>query len=166
MLRHATLLSRRRMLAGACVLGAGLCLASGGAAAQAQTEMLLPVPAITLYPNDEIGEEHIIDRAFIAATVTRGAVLDDRRSVVGRVARRTLLKGQPIPANALRDPYLIISGKTAVVVFQDGGLMITSQAVALQSGSVGDVVSLRNIESGTMIRGVVAGDGTVRVGGN
>lgn len=148
------------LLAGLALLLASLAPA-GPARAQ---EMQLPVPVITIYPNDEIGEEHIIDRAFIAATVTRGAVQEDRRTVVGKVARRTLLKGQPIPVNALRDPYVVLSGKPAVVVYEEGGLTITGQATALQSGSVGDMVSLRNVESGTMIRGIVAKDGTVRVG--
>lgn len=135
------------------------------ASAQAQAEMLLPVPTVTIYPNDEINEEHIMDRAFIAATVTRGSVQEDRGSVVGKVAKRTLLRGQPIPVNALREPYLVVTGKPATVVFSDGSLTIMGQATALQSGAVGDTVSLRNTESGQQIRGVVAKDGSVRIGG-
>lgn len=127
-------------------------------------EMLLPVPAVTIYPNEEIGEEQLTDRAFIASTVTRGAVHEDRMQVVGKVAKRTLFKGQPVPVNALREPYVVISGKPATVVFQDGGLTITGSATALQSGAIGDVVSLRNPDSGLLVRGVVAKDGTVRVG--
>lgn len=133
-----------------------------GATAQ---ETILPVPSVTLYPNDEIGDEHITDRAFIASTVVRGSVQEDRAQIVGKVAKRTLLKGQPVPVNALREPYLIFSNKPATVVFEDGGLTITSTATALQNGSVGDVVALRNVESGLTIRGLVAKDGTVRVGG-
>lgn len=148
----------------AFLLGAVAALA-GAAVARAQAqEMFLPVPAVTIYPNEEIADEHITDRAFIAATVTRGSVQEDRRTVIGKVARRTLVKGQPIPVNALRDPYLVHSGKPAVVVYEEGGLSITGQATALQSGSVGDVVSLRNGDSGTVIRGIIAKDGTVRVG--
>jgi flagella basal body P-ring formation protein FlgA len=134
-------------------------------AAQAQQEMLLPVPTVTIYPNDEIGEEHIMDRAFIAQTVTRGSVQEERSAVVGKVAKRTLLKGMPIPVNALREPYLVVTGKPATVVYVDGGLTITGQATALQSGAIGDTVSLRNAESGLQIRGIVAKDGSVRVGG-
>lgn len=133
--------------------------------AQPQQEMLLPVPTATIYPNDEIGEGHIMDRAFIASTVTRGSVLEERQDVVGKVAKRTLLKGQPIPTNALREPYLVVTGKPATVVYSEGGLTIMGQATALQSGAVGDTVSLRNTESGLQIRGVVAKDGSVRIGG-
>ena len=37
-------------------------------------------------------------------------------------------------------------------------------ALSLQQGSIGETISLRNSDSGTTIRGVIQGDGTVRVG--
>ena len=134
-----------------------------GHPARAQ-ELQLPVPAVTIYPNEAIGEDQLTDRAFIASTVTRGSVLEDRQALLGKVARRTLLKGQPVPANAVREPYLVQKGKVALVVFEAGGLTITSQATALDSGIAGDVVSLRNIDSNITIKGVVAPDGSVRLG--
>jgi flagellar basal body P-ring formation protein FlgA len=48
-------------------------------------------------------------------------------------------------------------------VFEWGGLVITTNALALQNGGLGDVVSLRNIDSGAVIRGTVASDGSVRL---
>ena len=51
-----------------------------------------------------------------------------------------------------------------MVVFETGGLTITANAMALQNGGVGDVVTLRNVDSGTTIKGTVAADGTVRLG--
>jgi flagella basal body P-ring formation protein FlgA len=145
------------------LLAGTVLLATAHAAVHAQ-ELMLPVPSVTIYPNEEIGDEHVTERAFIAATVTRGSVQEDRAQIVGKVAKRTLIKGVPVPVNALREPYLVLSGKPATVVFEDGALTITSQATALQSGSIGDQVALRNNESGLTIRGTVARDGTVRVG--
>jgi flagella basal body P-ring formation protein FlgA len=127
-------------------------------------ELQLPVPAVTIYPGDLIGEDQLGTRAFIAHTVARATVFDSREAVIGHVARRTLLAGQPIPINAVRDAYLVEQGKTALVIFETGGLTITLQATALQSGSAGDVISLRNNDSGTIIKGTVASDGTVRLG--
>jgi flagella basal body P-ring formation protein FlgA len=37
--------------------------------------------------------------------------------------------------------------------------------MALQNGGVGDFVTLRNVDSGTIIKGTVAPDGTVRLAG-
>jgi flagella basal body P-ring formation protein FlgA len=69
-----------------------------------------------------------------------------------------------VPVNAIREPYLVNQGKLALVLFENGGLTITTQAVALQNGGAGDVVTLRNPDSGLVIRGTVENDGTVRLG--
>jgi flagella basal body P-ring formation protein FlgA len=74
-------------------------------------------------------------RRGLARTVARGSVIESRNAVIGKVARRTLLPGKPIPNNAMRDVYAIAQGKPALLVFQSGGLTITSTAIALQNGS-------------------------------
>jgi flagella basal body P-ring formation protein FlgA len=124
----------------------------------------LPVPRVTLYPGDVVTGDQLTDRAFIASTVTRGSVFEGRQNLVGKVAKRTLLAGQPIPLNAIREPFLVTQGKSSLVVFETGGLTITIQAVALQNGSVGEIVTLRNPDSGVIIHGTVERDGTVRLG--
>ena len=124
----------------------------------------LPVPRVTIYPGDTISADQITDRAFLAHTVNRASVFDDRQALVGKVARRTLLPGQPVQVNAVRDPYLVNQGKSSLVVFENGGLTISTQAVALQNGGVGDVVTLRNPDSGVVIQGTVERDGSIRLG--
>jgi flagellar basal body P-ring formation protein FlgA len=126
-------------------------------------ELELPVPKAVIYPGDVVSSELLVARAFIAHTVARNTVHEGREALVGRVAKRTLLPGQPIPISAIRDPYVVAQGKTATVVFEYGGLTISTNALALQNGSAGDVVSLRNLDSGLVIKGTVAPDGSVRL---
>ena len=127
-------------------------------------ELELPVPRATIYPGDTIAEENVVERAFIAHTVARATVYEARQAVVGKVARRTLLQGQPIAIAGTREPYVVAQGSMAVAVFEVAGLTITTNAMALQNGGIGDVVTLRNVDSGTIIKGTVASDGTVRLG--
>jgi flagella basal body P-ring formation protein FlgA len=141
-----------------------LAVALAGAGVARAENIDLPVPRITIYPGDTISAEQLTDRAFLAHTVTRSSIFDDRAALVGKVARRTLLPGRPVPVNAIREPYLVNQGKLALVLFENGGLTITTQAVALQNGGAGDVVTLRNPDSGLVIRGTVENDGTVRLG--
>ena len=126
-------------------------------------ELELPVPKVIVYPGDTLSEELLVQRAFIAHTVARPTVFEAREALVGKVARRTLLPGHPVPISAVRDPYIVTQGKTALVVFEHGGLIISMQALALQNGGVGDVVTLRNVDSGTVIKGTVASDGSIRL---
>lgn len=124
----------------------------------------LPVPRVTLYPGDAIQPDHLAERIFNSRISASGAVYRGRDDLIGKVARRTLLPGEPIPVNAVRDPFLVVQGRTVQIMFQDGGLTITGYGVALQSGGKGEFVSVRNVDSGIIVKGAVLAEGIVRVG--
>jgi flagellar basal body P-ring formation protein FlgA len=146
-------------------LGLGWALLALGGLAQPTraSELALPVPRATVYPGEVIVEENLVERAFIARTVARATVYEGREPLIGKVARRTLLALQPIAINSVREPYLVSHGKAVLVIYETRDLTITSQATALDNGSIGDEVSLRNNDSGLLLRGTVASDGTVRL---
>ena len=75
------------------------------------------------------------------------------------------MPGVPIPMNAVTEPNAISNGARVRVVFQQDGLDIETYAIALQAGRVGQVISVRNPDSGMTISGVIQADGSVRVGG-
>ena len=122
-----------------------------------------PVPLVTIHPGETIRDSIIEDREF-PGLVDRPQAIDSRRVLVGKVARRTLVAGQLIPVNAVEDPKLVVRGTPVQVVFAQDGLVISALASPLQSGSVGDLVRARNIDSGLVVVGTVQSDGTLRVG--
>jgi flagella basal body P-ring formation protein FlgA len=138
-------------------------VAAADTATAAPSALELPVPKVTIYPGDVIAEDLIVERAFVASTVSRSTVFDARQALIGKVARRTLLPGQPVPVNAIRDPYAVVQGKAVLVIFEAGGLTITSQAMPLQSGVIGETISLRNMDSGAIFKGTVEANGSIRV---
>ena len=132
----------------------------------AAANAVFPVPAVTIYPGDTIRDSYLVDRDFAGNPLApRGGVIDSRVALVGKLARRTLLPGVPIPLNAITEPNAIANGTRVRVVFHQDGLMIETYAVALQAGTVGEAISIRNPDSGMTISGVVQVDGSVRVGG-
>jgi flagella basal body P-ring formation protein FlgA len=155
--------SMATVVASTVALTCGLLWLVAVAGSVAASELPLPVPRATIYPGEVIVEDNLAERAFIARTVARATVFEARDALVGKVARRTLLALQPIAINAVREPYLVNQGKAVLVIYETRGLTITSQATALENGSVGDEVSLRNNDSGLLIRGAVASDGSVRL---
>jgi flagellar basal body P-ring formation protein FlgA len=134
----------------------------GGAIAQ-QQPMHLPVPATAIYPGDVIREEMIIDRTFAPNMPGVAAFFAERTLVVGQIARRTLIPGQPIPINAIEEQKVVTRGNVVKVVVEDGALSIVTYASSLQSGSPGAMIQLRNLDTGVIIRGVVQQDGSVRI---
>jgi flagella basal body P-ring formation protein FlgA len=81
------------------------------------------------------------------------------------VARRTLLPGRPIPAIAVEEPRVLSVGGPASLVYEQDGISIVTTGQALQNAYVGQLVQVRNLDSGLVVTGVVQADGAVRVSG-
>jgi flagella basal body P-ring formation protein FlgA len=126
-------------------------------------DLSLPVPTIVIYPGDTIRDNILVDRDFALAPPAAGAVIDNRAALIGKIARRTLLPGKPIPTIAVTEPRVVANGAQVKVVFEEGGLTITTYATALQAGGVGDIVKVRNPESGLVVSGTIQPDGSVRI---
>ena len=122
-----------------------------------------PVAAVTIYPGDIIRDQMLTDADFPDA-VSSGVFAADHSMLVGKVAKRTLLPGYPIPTNAIGVPRVVTIGSMVRIVFQEDGLQIATYAAALQNGAAGDVISVRNMESGVTISGIVQPDGSIHVG--
>jgi len=143
-----------------------LWLMSCGSPLLAAEPFILPVPAVTLYPGDVIKDNALVDRDFSADFPSRNlAAIDSRAAIVGKVARHTLLPGLPISPSAISDPRAVANGAKVRLLYKDGGLAITAYGTALQAGSVGEMISVRNLGSGLTVSGTVQADGSVRVGG-
>jgi flagella basal body P-ring formation protein FlgA len=126
-------------------------------------DRVLPVPSVTIHPGDVIKEGMLTERPFTSNSLGVAMFVDARQSLLGRMARRTLLPGQPIPTNAVEDPWAVNRGAVVKVMVEDNGLSIVTYGSALQSGSAGSVIPVRNVDTGVIIRGVVQPDGTIKV---
>ncbi|MDO5621235.1 MAG: flagellar basal body P-ring formation chaperone FlgA [Paracoccus sp. (in: a-proteobacteria)] len=84
-------------------------------------------------------------------------------AMIGMQARVTLYQGRPVLAGQLRAPQLVQRNKLVPVLWQRGGLSITTEARALEPGAEGDRIRLMNLDTKTTITGTVAANGTVIV---
>jgi flagellar basal body P-ring formation protein FlgA len=146
---------RRRLLPGLALL---FCTAP----LQAQ-EASLPTPRAVIYPGDILTEAMLDDRTMNPEDIGASSVRS-RAALIGKVARRTLLPGQPIPAAAVEQPRLVSVGAQVRIIYSEGGLHIAAFGLAQQAGGAGDLVRVRNLDSGLFVVGRVQNDGSIRVG--
>ena len=149
-------LARRGLLA----LGASIALVFTAGAEEARA----PSPKHIIYPGDLIADDMLVE-APLAAPPNSGPVAMSASDIVGMAAARTLLPGQSIPMTAVRPPRVLRAGAPVKMVYVDGGLEITATGSALQDGSVGQTVKVRNDDSGVTVSGRVRGDGSILVDG-
>ncbi len=153
------------LLAFVRVAATGALALAPGIAHATSLSKVLPVPTITIYPGDAIKDGWLVDRAFPPSAPSRGDFVSERETIVGKIARRTLLPGAPIPLNAVSAPKIVVNGAKVRIVFEEGVLSISTYGAALQDGCAGEIISLRNLETGLTVSGTVQADGSVRLSG-
>jgi flagella basal body P-ring formation protein FlgA len=140
----------------ACVAGLWACI---NGYSHADT---IGVPMVTIYPGEVISESQIKERPAGPDDMPSALV---RADMIGKTARRTLLPDRPVMSSFVETAQLVRTGAQVRLVYEDGDLTILSSGMALQNGIMGDMVRVRNLQSGQIISGAVMGNGTVRVGG-
>ena len=138
-----------------------LALAVGTVPALADEVVLIPNRVI--YPGETIGLGALKEVTLAPGRRKPDGMITVAAELDGKVAKRTLLPGRYIPANSVREAWLVEQGATVQVFFTAGVLTISASAVTLQAGSAGDLIKVRNVDSGKVLSGTVMADGSVQV---
>ena len=134
-----------------------------GVGLQTASEVVL-IPNRVIYPGETIALGALKEVTLVPGKRKPDAVATRAEELDGRIAKRTLLPGHYIPVNAIRDPWVVEQGAPVQVIFAAGPLTISASAVTLEPGSAGDLVKVRNVDSGKIFSGTVMADGTIRIG--
>jgi flagella basal body P-ring formation protein FlgA len=148
----------------ACGAAPALGQQAGVPTATQQADEVVLIPNRVIYPGETITLGALKEVTLIPGKKKPDAVLTRAEELDGRIAKRTLLPGHYITVNAIREPWVVEQGAPVEVIFAAGALTISAAAVTLEPGSTGDLVKVRNIDSGKIFSGTVMADGTIRVG--
>ena len=75
---------------------------------------------------------------------------------------RPLRPGQVLQKRLLAAPVLVKRGEVVVIEARSGPIQVTASGEALEPGRQGDVVRVRNVNTGKIIRARVVDTGTVQ----
>ena len=109
-------------------------------------------------PNSVISSEDV----GIGTNEVPGAI-NSGTDIIGLEARVTLYPGQPIMPSQVGPAAIVERNQPVKLIFQQGGLIIETEARALSRGAVGDVIRVMNLSSRATISGRIQYDGSVKV---
>ena len=130
-------------------------------AALAEVRMAV-VPTRIIYPGEELQPGQLEEVEVTNPNLTRGYV-ERISAVAGLITKKTLLPGRIILPSALREPFAVSRGSTVQLVFDNGALVIRASGSPLQDAAIGELIRVRNKDSGVIVSGTVMADGTVHV---
>lgn len=138
----------------------GLCVLEPQAAFS--QEKYAVVPTGTIFPGDTITREQVTEVPVTNPNIAPGYV-DNVQLVVGKVSKRTLVAGRTIPVGDLRDPFAVQRGATIRITYSKGGMNLSASGTVIEDGMAGDLVRVRNRDTGVTVTGTAMQDGTVEV---
>lgn len=99
----------------------------------------------------------------IETTTLYETPVTDLSTIVDMRTRRLLQPGAVLTTDALEPVPVIRTGQEVVISFHSGAVSITTSGQALQNGSVGDLIRVRNRSTGKQIVASVVDSREVRV---
>lgn len=155
-------MSGRKGVFNISVVGAilGLSIVCGNGA---QADQTIVVPRTTIYPGDRLTSGLLSVKPLPNRAPGLKSVFAEPEELSGMIARRTLLAGRPIPRDAVRPEPIIRQGEPVSVSYQTSGIEIQLSATAMQSGGIGQTISVRNRDTGRVIKARIQPDKTLIV---
>jgi flagella basal body P-ring formation protein FlgA len=119
-------------------------------------------------PTREIAQGQVIKAADLAIerrpkTSSSSATLTAIEQAQGLSAKHSLRAGQVIRQADVAKPELIARGEAVTIVFQVPGITLTMIGKAVDSGALGDVINVINVQSKRTVQTTVIGPGRVSV---
>jgi flagella basal body P-ring formation protein FlgA len=92
-----------------------------------------------------------------------GSIFVALDTAVGLAARRALRPGQPLRDADLMKPEIVQRNDSVTIVYVAPGMVLSIRGKAQDTGAMGDVIGVLNVQSKRVIQGTITGPGHVMV---
>jgi len=144
-------------------LAAFIVMGFAGAASADDAVRTVFVPNHVIYPGDMITAEALVQRQVRVSSDNVAVFGENPKDLIGKMARRTLLRNEYVPRSAVREQDAVLQGKPYKVIYNSESLSIVGEGIAQKAGAVGEIIPVRNPASGVMFKARVQADQTLAV---
>ncbi len=85
------------------------------------------------------------------------------KQVIGKRARTVLTAGKPVNVGSVEEPPLVLRGQDVMVTARIGRMVISHRGKAMGRGAAGDIVTIKNLETGGVYSARVLRDGKLEL---
>lgn len=121
----------------------------------------VPVTKRMIRPNERISSDDVeMKRANISFSKDGFPRIED---LSGKIASRTLTKGQPIFIADLKNELAAVRGQALKLLIGNDSFEVSSSGTAEEAGSIGDMIRVKSHDTKKILSGVLVEKGIVRV---
>lgn len=122
----------------------------------------IPVLTQRLSHGEEITPQHIALKDFTVSRLRQDVVMDEKE-LIGKTPRRTISVSRPIRAEEVQAPDVLKKGSMVRMIYETPYMEISASGEALENGTLGQSVRIRNRDSNIAVYGTVVSADEVRV---
>ncbi len=122
----------------------------------------IPVLQSPANRSELISDGDVVIRNIQIESDLRGIIIE-RDQLVGKVAVRDLIAGQPLRQSDVKAPQIISRGQSVTITSKAGGLSVTMKGKALGNARAGDRIWVQNQSSKKRVEGEVTPTGEVLI---
>jgi flagellar basal body P-ring formation protein FlgA len=127
-------------------------------------ERMVRVPTLNkTVQNGRVIEEKDIEWTTIRALSVGDSIIQDAALLIGSTPRKSILSGNPVRLTDIEKPKVITRGDSVTLVFDKGGMYLTTKGRAMEDGTIGDIIKISNVSSNRQIEGRVTANKEVTV---
>ena len=128
-----------------------------------QAQRLMPVLKERLARGTVITQSDIEMRPIAERRIRPDTYILAADQLFGKALNRAVAPGQPLRKRDVLLPVAVLAKSEISMIYQTDSLAVTDLGIAQESGSIGDVIRVKNTKSGTLLRALVEGPQRVRV---
>lgn len=131
-------------------------------AGQMYSVVEVPVPTRALRPGSRIRSSDIVWKRVRASQVQNNVVTDPNE-FLSLEPKRPLSAGRMVQRSDLRAPVTVSKGMLVTMVFRSATMVLTASGRALEAGSTGDFITVRNTQTNATVDAKILGPNRVEV---
>ena len=122
----------------------------------------IPVVSKRMRSGDIVKKHHVAWTSVRESTIRRDTIVHEE-DLVGMAVKRVVREHSPIRLSYVQRPVLVRKNGLVTIHLASKMMTLTAQGQAMQDGSKGEIVQVKNIQSKKVIEAVVTHAGKVRV---
>jgi len=126
---------------------------------------LIEVPVLSrqLRAGEIITDKDIIIQKTKLSKIRENYIIE-AKNIVGMQAKKHLSSGVFIKNNEIVNPHVIKQNDPVNIIYSSNNIKLKTSGVAINSGGIGDMIKVKNSDTGVLLLGQIVSKNTVQVG--
>ncbi len=110
-----------------------------------------------------VSEADVVMKPILAMRARNKTTVQKPEELIGKTLKRAIASNQPVRSHDLMEQLAVLANSEVEMNYSGKGIAVSDRGIAMEKGTVGDVIRIKNIKSGVVLRARVDAPNRVSV---